>query len=316
MRPVQGAQTPSSHWCVNCGIPLSGPVLVPRAWHWQCLTCHELVADQLELVEDMPGGAAIQLYRCRQCGTSRVCRIGWTTRCHICLDERSTGPDVTEAGRVHLALLDGNRHLAAQARQFLGLKTAEAMPLRSAIEAASYVTLAEQRSRRDRPGWVILATDVHGLPWFGTRSAGHSHGTWARHETCGRVAKLGACTVDCPACGAQPGSRTHQARRNDPYLLYLVRTRRWQKFGVGDERRVRTHMRGGAEVIQVLRGPFAQVTLAERVLKKRYSDTIPGRTRRGMVASFCQDTEVTRRKVGVDLTTALPGGEDVTSSFH
>jgi hypothetical protein len=131
-------------------------VLVPRAWHWQCLTCDELVADQLELVEDRPGGAAIQLHRCRLCGTSRACRIGWTTRCHICLDERSTGPDVTEAGKVHLALLDGNPRLAAQAKQFLGLKTAEAMPLRSAIEAASYVTLAEQLSRRDRPGWVIL----------------------------------------------------------------------------------------------------------------------------------------------------------------
>ena len=261
-------------------------------------------------------GRPSRLYRCRRCGTSRACRIGWTTRCHTCLDERSTGPDVIEAGKVHLALLDGNLRLAAQARQFLRLKTAEAIPLRSAIEAASYVTLAEQLSRRDRPGWVILATDVHGLPWFGTRTASHSHGTWARHETCGTIAKLGPGTVDCPRCGPQPGSRTYQARRDDPYLLYLVRTRKWQKFGVGDERRVHTHMRGGAEVIQVLRGPFAQVILAERVLKQRFSDAIPGRTRRGMIASFGQGTEVTRRKVGVDLTTAFPGGEDVTSSFN
>ncbi len=60
----------------------------------------------------------------------------------------------------------------------------------------------------------------------------------------------------------ESGSRTHEARRDQPYLLYLVGTRKWQKFGVGDQPRVREHARGGAEVVQVLRAPFAQVTFA------------------------------------------------------
>ena len=176
--------------------------------------------------------------------------------------------------------------------------------------------LAEELSRRDRPGWANLATDVHGLPWLGTRAEHHSHGTWARHDACGTVAKLGPGAVDCPACGPEPGSRTHQARRDEPYLLYLVCTRKWQKFGVGDQRRVRAHLHGGAEVIQVLRAPFAQVVVAERTLKELHRDPMSRRVRRGMIATFGEGTEVTRRRVLVELTDALPEGEDVTSWFR
>ena len=44
-----------------------------------------------------PGAGAAEI--------SRACRKGWHTRCHICLDERSTGPIVTPAGQEFLARL-------------------------------------------------------------------------------------------------------------------------------------------------------------------------------------------------------------------
>jgi hypothetical protein len=305
--------------CVNCDEPLTGPGAVARgpdtAWHTQCLACHELVADQLELMEDQPSDAPIQIYQCRRCEAMRSCRAGWTTRCHICLDERSTGSIVTAAGHAFLNRADGNPGLARQARQFLGLAPGAAISLRGATETSSYLALAEELRRRNLPGWTIVATDVHGLPWKGMRAAYHSHGTWGRHDACGTIAKLRLGTVDCPKCGPEPGSRTHEGRRDEPYLLYLVGTRKWQKFGVGDQPRVREHARGGAEVIQVLRAPFAQVILAERTLKQRHRDVTPGRARRGMITSFGQGTEVTRRRIKINLADVLPDGEDVTSWF-
>lgn len=84
-----------------------------------------------------------------------------------CLDERSASPAMADAGQAHFAQPESDPHLAGQARQSLGLKPKDAIPLRGAIEAASYVTLAEQRRWRERPGWMIVATDVRGLPWFG-----------------------------------------------------------------------------------------------------------------------------------------------------
>jgi hypothetical protein len=304
---------------VNCGASLDSLGATTRgpdtAWHAQCLACHELVANQLELVEYLPNEAAIQIYQCRHCGATRACRAGWTTRCHVCLDERSNGRFVTAAAQEFMARLDDDSGLARQAQQFLGLAPSAAVPLRGATEASSYLALAEELRRRDRPGWTTLATDMHGLPWHGMRTAYHSHGTWGRHDACGTVAKLRIGTVDCPKCGPGSGSRTHQARRDEPYLLYLVSTKKWQKFGVGDQSRVRAHERGGAQVIQVLRAPFAQVILAERALKQRHHDLTPRRVKRGMIVSFGQGTEVTRRRVMIDLRDELPGGEDVTSWF-
>ena len=304
---------------MNCGAPLDGLDAAARgpdtAWHVQCLACHALGADQLELVEDLPNEAPIQIYQCRRCGAMRACRARWTTRCHICLDERSNGRFVIAAAQAFMARLEDDSGLARQARQFLRLASSAAIPLRGATEASSYLAHAEELHRRDRPGWTTLATDVHGLPWRGMRTAYLSHGTWGRHDACGTVAKLRIGTVDCPKCGPEPGSRTHQGRRDEPYLLYLVSTKKWQKFGVGDQSRVRVHQCGGAQVIQVLRAPFAQVIRAERALKRRHRDVTPRRVKRGMIVSFGQGTEVIRRRVMIDLREELPDGEDVTAWF-
>jgi len=179
---------------VNCGTPLDGLGAATRgpdtAWHTQCLACHALVADQLELVEDLPNEAPIQIYQCRRCGATRACRARWTTRCHICLDERSNGRFVTATAQAFMARLEDNSGLARQARKFLGLAFSAAIPLRGATEASSYLALAQELRRRARPGWTILATDVHGLPWHGMRTAYHSHGTWGRHDACGGVFPL------------------------------------------------------------------------------------------------------------------------------
>ena len=130
----------------------------------------------------------------------------------------------------------------------------------------------------------------------------------------GRQAPPRLCRL--PGLRARARIRTHQARSSDPYLLYLVRTRRWQKFGVGGERRVHEHRRRGAEVIQVLRAPFAQVVLAETILKQLHGDTTIGRVKRGMIASFGQGTEVVHRRIAIRLTQVLPDGEDVTTWFR
>lgn len=52
---------------------------VAIAWYWHCRACCELVAGQLDLVVDQPGGAFIQIYRCKTCGTYRSCRPRWRT---------------------------------------------------------------------------------------------------------------------------------------------------------------------------------------------------------------------------------------------
>ncbi len=132
-------------------------------------------------------------------------------------------------------------------------------PDSAAVEASAAIALATMIRGAEWPGWEVLAADVHGLPRAGRKTAGTSHGTWARHQACGLVTKLGPGSVDCPRCGPASGSRTHLARRGDPCLLYLVVHRRWQKFGVGDQRRVSAHLRGGAQVVQVLRASFAEV---------------------------------------------------------
>lgn len=150
---------------------------------------------------------------------------------------------------------------------------------------------------------------------MGQKAAGTSHGTWAQHQVCGTIAKLHPGSVDCPACGRHRVT-DHHARRNDPYLLYLVVHRRWQKFGVGGQRRVKAHQHGGAKVMQVLQAPFAQVVLAETMLKRAHCLQIAGRARRGMISSFGQGTEVTCRKTLISLTDVLPHGEDVTQWFR
>jgi hypothetical protein len=62
--------------------------------------------------------------------------------------------------------------------------------------------------------------------------------------------------------------------------------------------------------------PFAQVVLAETTLKHQHSAQTAGRPKRGMISSFGQGTEVTRRYTPISLTNVLPHGEDVTHWFR
>jgi hypothetical protein len=197
----------------------------------------------------------------------------------------------------------------------LNVDRGQPITARAIIEATSVLTVATRLASFERSGWTVLATDIWGLPWHGIRTRAESHGTWGRHDTCGAVAKLRVGSVDCPSCGPQPGSRTHRARHDDPYLLYLVTLKGLTKFGVGNPDRVQTHLRGGASVVQVLRAPFAEVVLAEQKLKTTHATAIFGRRTRKMSQSFGQGTEVVGRRVPIDLADVLPGGEDVTSSF-
>lgn len=68
--------------------------------------------------------------------------------------------------------------------------------------------------------------------------------------------------------------------------------------------------------MQVLRAPFAQVVLAETTLKRQHRAQVAGRANRGMISSFGQGTEVTRRKTLISLTEVLPHGEDITQWFR
>lgn len=122
--------------------------------------------------------------------------------------------------------------------------------------------------------------------------------------------------MDCPACGPQPGSRTHRARQDEPYLLYHVTFNGLAKFGVGTEDRVRAHQRAGATVVQVLRSSFAEVVLAERALKTTHATQIVNKRTRKMPPTFGQGTEVIRHGDSVNLATVLTGAEDITHLFR
>jgi hypothetical protein len=63
-----------------------------------------------------------------------------------------------------LSLLNDDPALAHQARQFLALAPHQEIPLRSAVESQSYVTLADEMSRRARPGWAVLAAAPPAAP--------------------------------------------------------------------------------------------------------------------------------------------------------
>jgi hypothetical protein len=322
LRPTKVTQNRSDpsrtvRLCVNCGRSLRETGATAQgdavAWYWHCRPCAQLAAQELELVADQPGGSPIRIYRCRLCGSQRSCRPGWLTRCHLCLDERSHSLVITDAAMRFRSGQSGDAESLPSMRLLYGLLGRDAD--QPAVEASAALALATVVRRAERPGWDVVATDVHGLPWTGSRTAATSHGTWATHQVCGTVAKLRPGSIDCPVCGPAKGSRTHLARRDDPYLLYLVAHRGWQKFGVGDYRRVRSHQRGGAEVIQVLRAPFAHVVLAEAALKRMHRDQIAARTRRGMISSG-QGTEVTRHSAVISLTDVLPDSQDVTYWFR
>lgn len=320
-RDPAGADLPEQkvYLCANCARPLTGPDALLRgadvAWHGCCRDCDELAAAQMELAMERANGAAIQVYRCLQCGDLRSCRPGWRTRCHVCLDERTDARLLEENSQECLAMFGNNPLLALQAGRNLNLSRGEPITPKAIVQATACLTIATQLARYERPGWTVIATDVWGLPWRGVRSRPTSHGTWGQHDACGTMAVLQASSVDCPACGPQPGSRTHLARQDEQYLLYQVTYGSLTKFGVGTEARVREHILADATVVLVLRSSFAAVVSAERKLKIKHAGEIVNKRTRRMPPTFGQGTEVLSRGAILSLTDALPGAENVTHLF-
>ncbi|OON30562.1 MULTISPECIES: hypothetical protein [unclassified Micromonospora] len=303
--------------CGNCGEAVSGragsrgrgPDI---AWFAHCYPCAALVADQMEPLGVLPDDSGVDLHRCRSCGTYRVCRTGWRTRCHVCLDERTAGQALV-AGEQLLARLPHEPALADQVRRFAGLPAADAIPVRAAAEFRAAVALGEELDRRRRDGWTDVAGDVCGLPWHVERNATSSHGMWGVHDRCGSWQRLRGRS--CPQCPPEPDDRSFAALRDTPYLLYVVRHRGLLKFGVGNEPRIRQHLRAGAELIEVIEGRHADAIAAEAILKRRKVPLRKWRTWR-MPTSFGRGTEVVRANVRIRLADVLPDGRDVNERFR
>ncbi|WP_157740229.1 hypothetical protein [Micromonospora auratinigra] len=306
--------------CINCGDAVHGragsrgrgPDI---AWYAHCHPCAALVADQMERLDVLPEDSGAALYRCRTCGTDRICRLGWRTRCHVCLDERSTGHALA-AGQRLLTDLPDDPALADQIRRFAGFTTADAITARAAQEFQAAVALGTELDRRRRDGWNDVTGDVHGLPWCGEWTGPSSHGTWGVHDRCGTWQPLRGRA--CPQCPSEPGDRSFAALRDTLHLLYLVRHRGLLKFGVGGERRVRQHLLAGAELVEVVEGRHADVIAAEAILKRQKRQAaVPLRKWRTwrMPASFGAGTEVVRTGAPIRLTDVLTSGRDVTDRF-
>jgi hypothetical protein len=269
----------------------------------------------MEPLPGLPGIDKVLVLRCRTCGFERTCRPGWRVRCHVCLDERTRDVPIWRIGGNLLKELSNDGDARDEARQFLELGEREPITVRGAAEFCAARALEDELDKYKQPGWTVLAGDVHGLPWFGRRELASSHGTWGYHDACRTLQKMAQGALDCVTCGPEPGSRTHLARRDDPYLLYLVRYRNRQKFGVGDHRRVRAHQRRGAEVVHVLAARHADVMRAEAILKRRYrTHTMPPAIP-DMPITFGSGTEVLPEHVLVDLTQVLADARDVTHRF-
>jgi hypothetical protein len=189
-------------------------------------------------------------------------------------NERSDQERLKQWSQECLAVFAADPMLGLRVGRNLNLGHHEQITGQVIVQATSCLTVAAALARFERPGWSVIAADVWGLPWRGIRTRTDSHGTWGRHDKCGTIALLRAGSVDCPACGPQPGSRTHRARSGDPYLLYQVTHKGLTKIGVGTEERVRTHQRNGATVVQVLRSSFTEVCLADRKLKTEHATQI------------------------------------------
>ena len=243
--------------CINCMTRLSRKDVTEVAWCALCDPCLRLVSDQMKVVHDRPGGAEVQIQQCGWCGATRSCGTGWRTRCLVCLDERSV-PDPAVQKNAHRLELGGT--------------------WRENSEFLAATTVKLRLARYFRPGWTVLATDVHGLPWTGYRWLTKSHGTWGRNDETGEVQQL-------------------KRARGEEALLYLVRYGKVLKFGRGSEDRVGAHVSQGAVPVLVLAAPGEQVAVARDRLKREH---------RG---------EVVSPRTPVDLFAVLPGGEDVTDRF-
>ncbi|RAN94177.1 hypothetical protein LAH08_06012 [Micromonospora noduli] len=316
------SRAPVGPACVNCGDAVHGRANTRHrgpdiAWYAHCPPCAALVADQMEPLGVLPADSGVDIHRCRNCGNHRICRKGWRTRCHICLDERSSGATL-DTGREILSRLSAEPVLAHQVRQFADVATDDAVSTRAAAEFRAAVALGNDLDRRRGDGWTDLAGDVHGLPWYGQRRQSMSHGTWGVHLRCGSWQRLTGQGKGCVACPPEAGDRSFTALRDTPYLLYLVKHRGLLKFGVGGTPRVRRHLRAGAELLEVVEGRHADVIAAEAILKRRKREAAKPlrawRTRR-MPTSFGRGTEVVRTRVRIRLTDVLPDGLDVTDRF-
>lgn len=197
----------------------SGRVLAV-AWMNACATCATGIADQMQVIEDQPGGQRIQILQCTWCGDERACRPGWRTRCHLCLDDRTSPIHIEDIELVREAMVEQG-HLD-DLRSYRGLDSGEDIDDWTLHEAISYDLVDGTLVSYARPGWTVLATDIHGLPWdWREASTRLSHGTWGRHDACGSIQKMERGRSECPICPPEDGSRTFRAKKDDPHLLYL-----------------------------------------------------------------------------------------------
>jgi hypothetical protein len=286
----------------------------------QCAQCAEEIKGHLELILDHPDGEFIQIFRCIYCGSERACRPGWTTRCHVCHDERTAGSWLEESEVIYRNWLaessEGDvRDLETSLREFANIGNAE-LDLHDIADFVSAECLAAELDLKAQTGWTLLGTDICGMPWYYDPDKTNSHGTWAVHDACGRVQKLepGRGHTECRRCPPDPASCTYRARQEDKHFLYLVGFEDLIKFGHGDEARVRAHRRAGAKVIQVLEASHGAVVRAELVLKRQHAKVSRGKDR-AMPRTFGAGTEVLSAASMFDLCEVLDG-VDVTLQFE
>lgn len=311
--------------CANCGVDLGVPTgvsgRVPAvAWMNSCHPCAEIARQMMELEQDRPDGKPIQIWRCRLCAGRRACRPGWRTRCHICLDERTTLTDAVLDGLADELRAQLDPEQIADLREVFQLSPSDWIDDVQAFELFSVLDLDEELLLFERPGWTIVAGDLIGMPWGPTGDA-ESHGIWSRHDACGVLQNVRRLP-ECATCEPEPGSRTHRARANRPQLLYLVSFKHPElgpllKYGHGDRARVMSHLAGGAEIVCAIQAPHQHVVAAERNLRRTHNAVQVGPAA-GLPLSFGRGSEVVPGHVDIALMNEL-AREDaivVTSTFR
>ncbi|SDF37318.1 hypothetical protein SAMN05216553_101321 [Lentzea fradiae] len=242
--------------CINCLSRLPRKDITDVAWCGLCTPCVRLVEDQMKVLHDQPGGAAVRILRCGWCGVTRSCGVGRRTRCLVCLDDRSV-PDPAMEGVARRLELDGT--------------------WRECSELIAATTVKIRLAKYARPGWTVLATDVQGLPWKNFRWLTKSHGTWGRDDETGEVRRL-------------------RHSRGEETLLYLVRYGKVLKFGRGNADRVGGHVAQGAVPVLVLSAPREQVAVAgDRLRRLHRAELVSHRTPVDLFAVLPGGLDVTDR---------------------